>query len=333
MIKIAIAQINTTVGDFNGNYNKILDSIDQVKKEGADLVVFPELTITGYPPRDLLIKKSFVKKNKEILDRIVQNTSGIAIILGYVDAAESNLYNAAAFFENGKMIGNYHKMHLPNYDVFDEKRYFTPGDETDVYDFRGVRIGITVCEDIWIDNGPVSLLKKKGAELIINISASPYHAEKEAIRRGVIAKQAKDNAVPVVYCNLVGGQDDLIFDGRSYVFNNNGILVKEMGSFVEELGFVEDIATMPPAVIKPTMLGDIYQALVLGVKDYFRKNGFSKAILGLSGGIDSALTAAIAVEALGKANVRGICMPSKFSSEGSVSDSYVLADNLGITCD
>lgn len=333
MMKIALAQINTTVGDFSYNYEKIKTHITQAKKANADLVVFPELTITGYPPRDLLIKKSFVKKNKEIANKIIDETQGIAVVLGYVDDVNGNLYNTAVFFENGKVIGKYHKIHLPNYDVFDEKRYFTSGDETDVFDYKNTIIGLTVCEDIWIKKGPVTLLKEKGAELIINISASPYHAEKESIRRNIVASQAKDNQVPVVYCNLVGGQDDLIFDGKSYVFNEKGELVKQLASFEEEINYVSEINAMKPVAPKPDFLGDIYHAVVLGVKDYFRKNGFSRAIIGLSGGIDSALTAAIAVEALGKDNVRGICMPSKFSSEGSVTDSYALAKNLGISCD
>ena len=333
MIKIAIAQINTTVGDFNYNYNKITEQIALSKQAGADLIVFPELTITGYPPRDLLVKKSFIKKNIEVLHKIIDNTEGIAVVVGYVDENKGNLYNAAAFFGDGKILRNYHKIHLPNYDVFDEKRYFTSGDTTDPILFKGVNIGLTICEDIWITNGPVTQLKEQGAELIINISASPYHAEKETTRREVVAGQARDNAVPVVYCNLVGGQDDLIFDGRSYAFNSRGELLKEMAAFEEELSFVSDLNAMEVIESKADILEGIYKALVLGVKDYFRKNGFSKAVLGLSGGIDSALTASIAVEALGKENVRGICMPSKFSSEGSVSDSYTLAHNLDIACD
>lgn len=333
MIKIALAQINTTVGDFNYNYEKIKTYIEFAKKENADLVIFPELTITGYPPKDLLMKKSFVKKNEEIAKKLINETTDIAVILGYVDEIKSNLYNTIAFFKNGQIIGKYHKIHLPNYDVFDEKRYFKEGDKTEIFEFKNTKIGLTVCEDIWIKNGPVTMLKEKGAELIINISASPYHLEKESIRRNMVASQAKDNQVPLVYCNLVGGQDDLIFDGKSYVFNNKGELVKQMASFKEEIGFVTEINAMNPIAPKPDFLGDIYHALVLGVKDYFRKNGFNKAYIGLSGGIDSALTAAIAVEALGKDNVVGICMPSKFSSEGSITDSYDLANNLRILCE
>lgn len=332
-MQIAIAQINSTVGDLKGNYNKIIEYIQKAKKSGADLVVFPELIITGYPPRDLLIKKSFIRKNKEILQQIVDNTNGIDVIVGFVDDVNGDLYNAAALIKDGNLIGIHHKIHLPNYDVFDEKRYFTAGKTSKIYDLHGIKVGLTVCEDIWIENGPVSDLKCEGAELIINISASPYHAGKEQIRRDVIAKMAKDNNVSVVYCNLVGGQDDLIFDGRSYVFNNRGKLVQQSQPFVEELSFISEINTKPEIKITEHIIDDIYKALVLGVRDYFRKNGFKNAIIGLSGGIDSALTAAIAVEALGKENVRGITMPSKFSSHGSVADSLDLAENLGISCD
>ncbi len=331
-MKIAIAQINSTVGDLKGNYNKIIEYLQKAKESGANLVVFPELTITGYPPRDLLIKKSFIKKNKEILQQLVNNTNDIAIIVGFVDEVNGNLYNAAALIKDGNLIGIHHKIHLPNYDVFDEKRYFTAGKNTKIYELQDQKIGLTICEDIWIENGPVSALKNQGADLIINISASPYHASKDQIRRDIIVKQAKNNNISVVYCNLVGGQDDLIFDGRSYIFNKQGKLVHQSQSFVEELSFISDINTKPEIKITEHINNDIFQALVLGVRDYFRKNGFKNAIIGLSGGIDSALTAAIAVEALGKENVRGITMPSKFSSEGSVVDSLGLAENLGISC-
>jgi len=332
-MKIAIAQINTIVGDITGNFNKIIEYIQRAKESGADLVVFPELTTTGYPPRDLLIKKSFIKKNKEILQQIVNSTSGIDVIVGFVDEVKGRLYNAAALIKEGNLMGIHHKIHLPNYDVFDEKRYFSSGEKINIYELHGLKIGITICEDIWIENGPASDMKSLGATLIINISASPYHAAKEQVRRDVVAKQAKDNKLAIVYCNLVGGQDDLIFDGRSYVFNSQGKLVQQSRPFVEELTFISEINTKPEIAPSEHIIDDIYQALVLGVRDYFRKNGFKNAIIGLSGGIDSALTAAIAVEALGKENVRGITMPSKFSSLGSVADSIDLAKNLGIACD
>lgn len=332
-MKIAIAQINTIVGDLNGNYQKILTYIQKSKKARANLVIFPELTLTGYPPRDLLIKKSFIKKNKETLFELAKQTKDIAIVVGFVDEIEQELFNAAAFIENGTIIKIYHKMHLPNYDVFDEKRYFTPGKETAIITLKKVKIGLTICEDIWVENGPANTLKEQGAEVLINISASPYNLGKEIIRRNIVSSQAKDNNLPIVYCNLIGGQDDLIFDGRSYVFNNQGKLVQQLKTFEEELAFVTDINNKPAIQIENSVIGDIYKALVLGVKDYFKKNGFNKAIIGLSGGIDSALTAAIAVEALGRENVKGIGMPSKFSSEGSIADAKTLAHNLLISCE
>jgi len=332
-LKIAIAQINTTVGDIQGNFAKITSNIAKAKNNKADLVIFPELTLTGYPPKDLLIKKSFIQKNIEILYQLVEYTKDIAIIVGFVDEKDGKLFNAAAFINNQKLIGIYHKIHLPNYDVFDEKRYFTAGNSTQIYELKGVKLGITICEDIWIDNGPASDLKKKGAELILNISASPFHAGKEKIRFNVVAKQAKENGIPIIYCNLIGGQDDLIFDGRSYVFNNQGKLIHQNNAFVEELSYIHDFQTKPEIEFCVNENESIYKALVLGVKDYFRKNGFKNCVIGLSGGIDSALTAAIAVEALGNKNVRGVSMPSKFSSEGSISDSLDLAKNLEIECE
>ena len=332
-LKIAIAQINTTVGYISRNFEKITSNIAKAKNKNADLVLFPELTLTGYPPRDLLIKKSFIQKNIEALHQLVEYTKDIAIVVGFVNEKDGKLYNAAAFISNQKITGIYHKIHLPNYDVFDEKRYFTPGDSTAIYELKNVKLGITICEDIWINNGPAKDLKKKGAELIINISASPFHAGKDKIRLNVIAKQAKENTIPIVYCNLIGGQDDLIFDGRSYVFNKKGSLVQQNKAFVEELSYVTDIQKKPAIKFYENENEAIYKALVLGVKDYFRKNGFKNCVIGLSGGIDSALTAAIAVEALGNENVRGVSMPSKFSSEGSISDSLDLAKNLEIECE
>jgi NAD+ synthase (glutamine-hydrolysing) len=332
-MKIAIAQINTTVGDIQGNFEKIISNIKKAKNEHADLVVFPELTLTGYPPRDLLIKNSFVKKNIEVLNNLVNYTENIAVIVGFVDEKNGKLFNAAAFISNKKIVEIYHKIHLPNYDVFDEKRYFNAGSVPSLFKFKGVKLGLTICEDIWVDNGPATDLSKNGAELIINISASPFHAGKEKIRLNVVAKQAKENNIPIVYCNLIGGQDDLIFDGRSYVINNKGKLIQQSKSFTEELSYISNFKDKAEIEFIENENESIYNALVLGVKDYFRKNGFKNTVIGLSGGIDSALTAAIAVDALGKNNVRGVTMPSKFSSTGSISDSLDLAENLEIPCD
>lgn len=331
-MKIALAQINPTVGDIEHNFLLIKNLILKAKAEKVDLLVFPELCITGYPPKDLLMKKKFVKKNVDALQKIVQESKGLAVIIGFVDVQEnkgaSHLYNAAALIENEKLVEIYHKIHLPNYDVFDERRYFKSGHEVKIILLKGKKIGITICEDLWIDNAAASQYGLKGAEVIINISASPFHAGKDLIREELLSRRAKENNLPVLYVNLVGAQDDLIFDGRGYFFNKEGKMLVKAKSFEEDFVVVPENNTIIKAIQDRTK--DIYDALVLGVRDYFQKNGFKKAILGLSGGIDSALTACLAVEALGKENVVGITMPSKFSSAGSVSDSEQLAKNLGI---
>lgn len=334
-MKIALAQINPTVGDMEHNYRLISRFIQEAKEKKADLLVLPELCITGYPPKDLLMKKKFVAGNLDILHKIVKDNkdSNLALIIGFVDIKGHELYNAAAIIDDGKLVDVYHKIHLPNYDVFDERRYFKPGDETKIISVKGTKIGITICEDIWIDQGPVSQLAENGAGLIVNISASPFHAGKDSIREELLSRRAKENNLPILYVNMVGAQDDLIFDGRSYFFSKEGTMLAKARAFQEDLIIIpednEDDNTLI-AESRMDITRDIYDALVLGVRDYFRKNGFKKAILGLSGGIDSALTAAIAVDALGKENVLGLTMPSKFSSNGSVDDSQELAKNLGI---
>lgn len=331
-MKVLLAQINPTVGDIEGNSLKIVEAIKKGKQQKVDLVILPELVLTGYPPRDLLIKKSFVEKNKTELKKIISETEGIAVIFGFVDEVKGDLYNAAAFIHNNSLKGIYHKIHLPNYDIFDEKRYFKPGKAADVFEFRGKKLGLTICEDIWVDNGPMSKLKDGGAELIINISGSPFYANKSQERENLLRKRSMEHKLPIIYLNLVGGQDDLLFDGRSYVFNSKGEPVIIAKPFEEDYAIVDinNIELMDKASITETVTEDTYNGLVLGVRDYFRKNGFSKAVIGLSGGIDSALTVCIAVEALGKENVIGVSMPSKFSSVGSVEDSKILAENLQI---
>lgn len=329
-MKIALAQINPTVGDLEGNYQLIINSIYEAKKNNVELLVFPELCLTGYPPKDLLMKKKFVDRNREILHKIAKESKDLALIFGFVDADKNNqLYNAAAIIENGKLIEVYHKIHLPNYDVFDERRYFNPGSEVKIISLKGTKVGITICEDIWIDNAAASQYGKQGADIIINISASPFHTGKDYVREELLSRRAKENNLPVLYVNLVGAQDDLIFDGRSYYFSKEGKMLIKAKAFEEDLVIIPE-DQIPAIKSGHNQTKDTYDALVLGVQDYFRKNGFKKAILGLSGGIDSALTAAIAVDALGKENVLGLTMPSKFSSSGSVSDSEQLAINLGI---
>ncbi len=327
--RVALAQLNATVGDIEGNTEKIVEYIGKAREGGADLVIFPELAITGYPPEDLLLKPSFIRANREALARIIVETGDIAAIVGFVDEIGKNIYNAAAFIQNGKLSGVQHKTHLPNYDVFDEKRYFKPAAESYIFDLNGLKLGISICEYIWVDNGPAAVHAEPGADFIVNISASPFHAGKSRERRELIARRAKENKIPIVYVNLVGGQDELVFDGRSYVFNKEGALIAECKQFEEDLVITNlDGAEIIPEDGDP--LREIYGALILGIRDYVRKNGFEKVVIGLSGGIDSALTAALATDALGAQNVVGVSMPSAITSQASIADARRLAENLGI---
>jgi len=324
-MNIGIAQINPIVGNIEKNKEKILSYLDK-----TDLVVFPELALTGYPPKDLLVKNKFIETNLKALNEIASHCKKYAII-GFVDKIEDKLYNAAALIHDGKIIHIEHKKSLPNYDVFDEKRYFTPGEKSNIVEIFGKKIGINICEDIWIDKVCQDQCNQ-GAELIINISASPFNHGKYKLRETILSEKAKKHNVPVVYVNLVGGQDDLVFDGKSYVFSKEGKIVFQANSFEESFKIINDFEK-EIEFNKDFEEEEIKKALVLGLKDYVHKNGFSKVVLGLSGGIDSALTCALAVEALGKENVIGISMPSKFSSSGSVDDSEKLANNLGIEFD
>ncbi len=326
--RVALAQLNATVGDIEGNARKIVEYIGKAREDGADLVIFPELALTGYPPKDLLLKSSFIRANREALERIIAETGDIAAIVGFVDEIGKNIYNAAAFIQNGRLSGVQHKTHLPNYDVFDEKRYFKPAAESYIFDLNGLKLGINICEDIWVDDGPVDVQAELGADFIVNISASPFYAGRSKERRDLIARRAMENKIPIVYVNLVGGQDELVFDGRSYVFNKEGALIAECKQFEEDLL----ITNLDGAGIIPEEdpLKEIYGALILGIRDYVRKNGFKKVVIGLSGGIDSALTAALAADALGAQNVIGVSMPSAITSQASISDAKRLAENLGI---
>ena len=374
--RLAMAQINPAVGDLNGNADIIIDRVHQARAFGADLIAFPELAIPGYPPEDLLLKPQFIQDNLDALSRVVAETDGIAAAVGYVDA-DTDIYNAAAFISNGEIIGSYRKMYLPNYGVFDEARYFKPGSECPVYELNGAAIGVNICEDIWHAVGPAVVQRAAGAELIVNINGSPFHAGKRAFREKMLATRAADNGVFVAYVNLVGGQDELVFDGASAVFAPDGEIIAAAGQFTEEIlvadldldavfrsrlrdprprsepaellrriGEPRVIAApgFAPAPDKPAPIpipapriaaplsecAEIYEALKLGTRDYMRKCGFSKAVIALSGGIDSALVAAIAADALGSGNVVGVSMPSRYSSEGSVADAKALADNLAI---
>jgi NAD+ synthase (glutamine-hydrolysing) len=371
-LRLAMAQINVVVGDIDGNEAKIMDWIHRARAEDADIVIFPELALTGYPPEDLLLKPQFIDANLQALQRIARETTGITAVVGFVDR-QDDIFNAAAMIENGKVVAVYHKIFLPNYGVFDEFRYFQCGKRAPVLKLHGATVGISICEDIWYPDGPAfHQALSGGAEVIINISSSPYHAGKRRWRERMLATRAGDNTVIVAYNNLVGGQDELVFDGDSMIFDENGELIARGKQFDEDLVMAdldieavfrkrlhdprrrqmkidpspEDLTDIIPvsqrvrrhdpakqAVTQHEPLSDqaeIYQALVVGTRDYVVKNGFKKVVLGLSGGIDSALTACIAVDALGSANVTGVMMPSRFSSPGSIDDSKALAANLGI---
>jgi NAD+ synthase (glutamine-hydrolysing) len=343
-LRVAMAQINSTMGDLEGNAEKIKQFLSEAKGCRADLVVFPELTIAGYPPQDLLLEDGFVKRNKKLLKELItDNSVDISGVVGFVDYREKVLFNAAAIFNRNKLVGIIHKALLPTYDVFDEDRYFKPAEEEEiapvslVINGKQIRLGVEICEDLWDQDYDVkvtALLAKKGAELIVNISGSPFHAGKTLERIRLLREKATRNRVPLFYVNLVGGQDELVFDGQSLAVDKAGNLIAVGKQFEEDLvitdldlerGTAQEIEL--PAHNKPR---EMFNAIVLGIRDYFRKTGFEKTVVGMSGGIDSSLTACIAVEALGRENVIGVSMPSKFSSGHSKSDAGQLAKNLGI---
>ena len=428
--RLALAQINLTVGDIPGNTSRMLECLHQAREAGADLVAFPELATTGYPPEDLLFKNSFIDANLDAMQQVVAASHGMAVVLGYVRPLDSAVHpnpaphpetalhpnlalhpelvlhpepvegrppaiaNSAAVGYDGRLIDTYDKIFLPNYGVFDEERYFLKGNVCPVYEIGGVRIGVNVCEDIWFADGPSAVQRQAGAELIVNINASPFHAGKSKYRRdSIVGSRATENGLFVAYLNTVGGQDELVFDGNSMVCDPRGGVVARGPAFQEAMVFADiDVDTVPPlpeipspSLQSPSPLGEgegggewgrpslaavgapkiveipssirrgnpcdcpdrpplppteeygepdeieeIYRALVLGTRDYLHKTGFSKAIVGLSGGIDSALTAVVAADALGPENVLGITMPSRYSSGGSIGDSAELARNLGI---
>ncbi|OGF45987.1 MAG: NAD+ synthase [Candidatus Firestonebacteria bacterium RIFOXYC2_FULL_39_67] len=337
-MRIAACQINTTVGDFAGNAAKIKEFIERSKAVKADIAIFPELTIPGYPPEDLLLKQKFIKDNIDTLKEISSFVKGISAVIGFVDKVGKELYNAAAVVTDGKVTGIYHKMNLPNYGVFDEKRYFKQGEKPFIADIKGVNIGLNICEDIWLEDGPVKTEASDGAEVIITINASPYHAGKVLEREKIIQKRAKDNGVYIVYANMVGGQDELVFDGYSMAVDKNGRILTHADGFKEELliidiplGVKEEKPEVPEKISKILPLAEeVYTALTVGTRDYILKTGFKKVVIGLSGGIDSAIVAAIARDALGKENVTGVFMPTRFSSKESKEDAEDLAKNLGI---
>ena len=370
-LRIGLCQINTTVGDIEGNTKKILDYIAKGKKMGADLLAFPEMAVTGYPPEDLLFMPKFIEANLKAIDRIARATSSITALVGFVDRDEDT-FNAAALLHDGKRIKTYSKTFLPNYGVFDEDRYFQPGKENFIFTLKSTPIGPSICEDLWHPGDPIrTQALYGGAELIVNISSSPYHAGKTEFREKMISTRASDNVAIVAYCNLVGGQDELVFDGGSLIFDQTGDLIVRGKQFEEDFVLADldmeavfrmrlhdprirreklseekelmkiDLPNRTHPLRKKLSLpkrdsapldrvAEIYSALVLGTGDYIRKNGFRTVLVGLSGGIDSALTATIASDALGKKGVVGVAMPSPYSSKESLEDAKLLAKNLGI---
>ena len=370
IFRIALAQINPIVGDITTNTSMILDYVQRARNLNVDLVAFPELAITGYPPEDLLFKKSFIQANVAAMNSIVEASEDVAVVVGYVEQDGIDLFNSAALGYRGRYIDSYRKIFLPNYGVFDEERYFKKGDVCPVYEINGTQVGINICEDIWYPMGPTVLQCGAGAEVIVNINASPFHAGKRIEREAMLSDRSSTHQVFLGYANTVGGQDELVFDGSSVIVDNDGHIITRGISFDEDLivadldmgvysgsnpenqnrnpitssdfgearnVFVSSFAPNSKAelsilrdVSELSEMEEVYHALVMGTGDYVRKSGFTKAVIGLSGGIDSALTCVIAVDALGCDNVVGVGMPSRYSSDGSIIDAKELADNLGI---
>ena len=362
--RLALAQINPTVGDLDGNTATIIEYIDRARELGVHVVAFPELAIPGYPPEDLLFKPQFIQANIDRMRQVVAASRGITVVVGFADD-DGHVRNSAAIARDGELVGIYHKVFLPNYGVFDEERYFQAGDECPVYVLDGTPVGINVCEDIWRAVGPATVQQSAGARVVVNISASPFHAGKRLGRERMLADRAVDHGLFVAYVNMVGGQDELVFDGASVILDPSGEIVARGSQFAEELVVADlDIQAVEaprkrssssiagigrPRLIKvpgnppnpmPSLkakepkvyegAAEVYAALVTGTRDYVRKSGFSKVLIAISGGIDSSLVAAVAADALGPENVVGISMPSRYSSEGSMLDAMSLAQNLGI---
>ena len=359
-IRITGAQLSFTVGAIQENKSKILNTLEEAEKINSDIVVFPELCVTGYPPEDLLLRESFVGKNFAVLEEIAEFSGRTSGVIGFVDRSleeqtmdnvDRNITNAAAIVQNGDVKGIYHKCYLPNYSVFDEARYFAKGTKPEeIFWYEDIAVGINICEDIWINNGPAEEQVKKGASLIININASPFDINKTESRKVNVRDKAKKLNVPILYLNMVGGQDELVFDGGSFLVDADGNIIYEAGQFSEEI-FSFDLeleiknvksenklivnekkSDLPPLKTSDSLceLESMYAALKMGLSDYVEKNNFKKVLVGLSGGIDSALTATIAVDALTSDNVIGVAMPSKFNPKSSLEDAKELADNLNI---
>jgi NAD+ synthase (glutamine-hydrolysing) len=361
-LRLVACQLNTVVGDLDGNADRIVRAVGHAEQAGGDLAIFPELAVTGYPPEDLLSRPGFIADNLAAVDRVVAATGACAAVFGFVDIdREGRLFNAAALSINGALVGTYHKRLLPNYSVFDEQRWFAPGSEPyNRYVIGGVPVGVSVCEDLWFAAGPVADQGRAGARLVVNLNASPYSIGRRDDRLAVLTQRVTESGCAIAYVNQVGGQDELVFDGASLVMGPTGEIVASARQYVEEALVVDldlegeepttggpggrvmvsavsrSAVDGSPAAATGTMapvldpVREVYEALVLGTGDYVRKNGFGDAVIGLSGGIDSSLVAAIAVDALGAEHVHGVAMPSRYSSSGSIDDAYSLATKLGI---
>lgn len=365
LLRIGLGQINTVVGDIDGNAARMIAVIDEAERAGCDLLAFPELSITGYPPEDLLLRSGFVVEARAALDRVAAATGRCVTVIGFVDSGvaidsgspdhgediagvpapgRTLLFNAAAVCSNGVIIDSYRKRELPNYSVFDEERYFVSGDEPlSLFDVNGAAVGVSICEDAWTSSGPIASLGAMGAELIVNINASPYNTGKPESRAAVVAERARESGAVIAYVNQVGGQDELVFDGDSMIIDSHGELLARAPQFTDGL-FIVDVeipGAHPPAVARPSIdsigiaprsdeVAEVWDALVLATRDFVNKNGFSDVVIGLSGGVDSALVAAIGAAAVGSEHVHGVLMPSRYSSDHSITDAIALADNLGI---
>ncbi len=330
-MKIALAQINAIVGDLAGNAALIAEQAAKARQAKAELVVFPELALCGYPPEDLLLKKHFVDNTIKTLDALVKKITGIAAIVGFVDAdGKGRIYNAAALIIDGKVKAVYRKRELPNYGVFDERRYFTPGSDDGIFTVNGTVVAVNICEDIWINKGIYAAQAKRKPAVMINISSSPYETGKARVREALLRRRVREIKLPMVYVNMVGGQDELIFDGGSMAITKDGKVAARAKQFSQDMVLFDTSAPAGNTIALMDENEEIYSALVLGTRDYVRKNGFSKVAVGLSGGVDSALVAAIATDALGKENVVGISMPSLFNAKATRADAELLAEHLDI---
>ena len=331
-MRLAIAQLNCVVGDIPGNAARIREYAERARAAGASLMLTPELALCGYPPEDLLFRDDFYQACDDALRQLAQTISGITLVVGHPAQVDGEFFNAASVLRDGAIMATYHKHKLPNYGVFDEVRYFESGTQPLVFEHEGVRIGVVICADIW-EHGPAVLAQQAGAQLLLALNASPYHLDKHNTRYEVLRERVSETGLPIVYANLVGGQDELVFDGASFVLTGDGSLSHQLEAFVETLGVIDFVGAEPqPGKVAAATGAEaaVYRALCIGVHDYVEKNGFPGVVLGLSGGVDSALTLAIAADALGAQRVRAVMMPSQFTADISLNDAAQVAKNLGV---